>query len=73
MAIRQAIITFDQKRVGKWDTQAEGQVLAHLFKQALIGQDYAKERGVVSIDLLGADQSVYIGPEAGIDGQMTVS
>lgn len=73
MTIRQAIITFDQKRVGQWDMQAEGQVIAYLFKAALTGREHAKERGVISIDLLGHDQSVFIGPAEGIDGQMTVS
>ena len=72
MTIRQAIITFDQKRISKWDVQAEGNVIAYLLKEALSGSDYAKERGVISIDLVGAKQSIYIGPEAGIDGQMTV-
>lgn len=73
MTIRQAIITFDQQRIAKWDVQAEGNLLAYLLKEALTGADYAKERGIISIDLLGEKQSVYIGPEAGIDGQMTVS
>lgn len=73
MAIRQAIITFDQKRVGKWDIQAEGNVLAYMLKAALTGHEHAQERGVIRIDLLGLDQTVFIGPGAGIDGEMTVS
>ncbi len=48
--MKQYIITVDPERVAKWDIQAEGNVIAYLFKAALTGKDYAKERGVISIE-----------------------
>ena len=70
--IRQAIITFDSKRARKWDYQAEGQSITWILKEALNERDYPRERGIISIDVLGIDQSVFIGPADNIDGETVV-
>lgn len=69
MPIRQAIVTFDTARL----LQADGAAIGELLRNALAGKAADQESGIIRIDLVGAGQSVYIGPEAGIDGQMTVS
>lgn len=52
MTMKQAIITFDSDRIAQLDLQAEAQSLAWIIKQALLGNDYPKERGIVSIALI---------------------
>lgn len=62
VAIRQAIITYDGERVAKWDVQAEAYNLAFLLKRALNGQDYGRERGIVSIRLVPEGSEIIVAP-----------
>lgn len=50
--MKQAIITFDPDRIAQLDLQAEAHSLAWIIKQALMGNDYPKERGIASIALI---------------------
>lgn len=65
-----AVIEFDPARLAKMDAQAEGYVFAQMVRKALLGHDYAPGRGIVKVTLCEAP---LIAPQAGIDGEMTVS
>lgn len=60
--LRQAIITFDPERIRQINVQAEGGVIAWALKCALLGEDYARERGIESIDLIDPDAAIYVRP-----------
>lgn len=62
MKPQQAIITFDPARIAQLDLQAEAGVFAHAIKAALQGKDYARERGIVSVDLLADGCEVLVRP-----------
>ena len=55
MQQRRAIITFDPARIAAADLQAEAHNIAWIVRQALLGRDYPRERGILSIDLIGED------------------
>jgi hypothetical protein len=65
-----ALIEFDPARVAKLNMQAEAGVFAHIIRSGLLGLDYPVERGIVQITPCDAP---LVFPQAGIDGEMTVS
>lgn len=54
MTTRRAVITFDPDRIAKADLQAEAHNIAWILRQALLGRDYPRERGILSIELIDA-------------------
>lgn len=65
-----ALIEFDPVQITNMNLQAEGGVFAHIVRAGLLGQNYPTERGIVRITPCDAP---LVFPQAGIDGEMTVS
>lgn len=61
---RQAIITFDPERIRKIDMDAEARTVAWIVKQALCGNDYPRERGIISINLIEDGCTLHVEPPA---------
>lgn len=52
---QQALITFDPDRLADFDYQAEGQALGWIIMNALRGNQYPRERGIIEIELLDGE------------------
>lgn len=44
--MKKAVITFDPERISQINIQAEGEVLAYIIREGLLGRPYAKERDI---------------------------
>lgn len=49
--MKKAVITFDPERISQINIQAEGEVLAYIIREGLLGRPYAKERGIFDIEV----------------------
>lgn len=67
---RFALVEYDPLVLARIDLQAEGHVFASLIKRGLLGEPHPMERGILRITPV---EPPLIAPEAGIDGEMTVS